>query len=276
MTRRAFAPVLMLGLLLLACDSGGDSEVELSEEKKAQVTEDSQATIEATSGLQSLKENPGDGDVFSRLSQVFGKAQALWNAKVSAKYGGGQPAMAASAGLEAHETLLGALEAGCYALDSTQVTYDQCGEQGMVINGTIVIEGDTISVDLTITMDGGISIVYSGSMTITETSIDGSLNILYTITYTDPESGKETVTEYDVTITYGTVVMDETGCPIAGSMTIKVDLDTEGSGLGGLSGLGGTSSGASGSLGGLGGLSDAAIPTTTIEFEDPCGTLSMY
>jgi hypothetical protein len=274
MTRRAFALVLVLGLLLLACDSAsGDSEVELSEEKKAEVSENSQATIEATTGLQSLKDNPGDGDVFSRLSQVFSKAQALWNTKTAAKYGSNQAAAGSSAGLMAHETLIGALEAGCYALDQTQVTYDQCGEQGMVINGTIAIEGDTIAIDLTITMDGGVSIAYSGSVTITETSIDGSLNILYTIDYPDSDM----VVEYDVTITYGTVVMDETGCPIAGSMTIKVGMDTQG-GTGGLGGLAGASgaSGATGSLGGYGSLSGAAIPTTTIEFEDPCGTLSMY
>ena len=151
---------------------------------------------------------------------------------------------------EATEAFRGALGAGCYTESGTTITYD-CDDGGYAIKGTVTLDGDTIAIDLTMT-SAQINFDYEGTITVTDTSVDGYLDLAYDI----DQGGMQT--NYTINIKYNSVVLTE-GCPTAGSLNIDVDIDT--------AGLEGLPAGAA---------SAYDFPSVTINFGPACGDTEMF
>lgn len=209
---RTVIPALIIAFAMAACDSdSGSSKVELDAQQQAQVTENSTNTVQAAASLAKLKADPGSGDAFTRLSSIFSYASVLWSTKASADSG------YSSYGLDsATETFGSALAADCYTESGTTITYN-CDDAGTSIIGTIALEGDVVVIDLTFT-SAQVNFTYKGSITVTETSVDGTLDMTY-----DMDQGAQPV-EFTLAIAYNAVVLTD-GCPTAGSLNIDVDVN---------------------------------------------------
>jgi hypothetical protein len=177
---------------------------------------------------------------------IYGNASQLWGKAMETEY----------ALVDALQTVGGALTEGCYTENGNTITYTNCtyGGAGMseTINGTVTIDGDNVTVDLTIDVDysgNSYHYVWTGSVTVTATSVNGSLNFDMQMN----QGGMEYT--YNVAIDYNAIVLDGTGCPTGGSFTIDVDVDISGM----PSGYGGQS-----------------YPGVQVDFGPACGDVTMY
>lgn len=118
----------------------------------------------------------------------------------------------------------------CICDASGNCTFDQCGMgSGYEITGSIMKTGDAYAIDVDVSLSSaGIAYewAYSGTITMTATSIDGHLE----------GDGSGTVTAGDMTISYSHdwsvdyngIVLDGTGCPTGGSVEASVDFSVSG------------------------------------------------
>jgi hypothetical protein len=112
----------------------------------------------------------------------------------------------------------------CATKSGNTITYN-CAEAGGGITGTITVSGDNITVNLTITsgVSGGeVTIKWTGTITATATLVTGSLHFV--------TSGTSSGTGYNftTTLTYNSVALDSTGCPIGGSADINCTISVTG------------------------------------------------
>lgn len=94
------------------------------------------------------------------------------------------------------------------------------------IDGTISKSGDRITFDLTYDVtSGGTTVDWSidGSVTVTATSIDGTVNSSGTT-----NAGAGGNVSWDVSVDYNNVQLDGTGCPIGGSVTASTSYTVAG------------------------------------------------
>ncbi len=232
MRRILVAGTVMLAVLA-AC--GGKSLKEF--QPSATDRQNAAATIEDTRSLANLKANSQDGAALSAFSQIqAGANQLLGSAQVASA-------------LSAEESVPRSYE-NCVTEAGGTVTYTNCSDGSQTINGTIAISGDTVTVDLRIGYaSGGYAgdVVYKGSVTITSTSVNGSLSFDY---------GMSGAT-YSVDISYESIGLDAGGCAVSGSMAIDQSIKIGGGSLGGLAG---SSSGAS----------------FRVDFGPACGDMKMF
>jgi hypothetical protein len=236
--------IFVVSVLLSACgsDGGSKSKVTLDATQQAQVVESSNNVVEAGVALSALKTNPGEGNTFTALGNVYANASQLWGTKMAAQAGTTyKPTL---------DTIGQALTEGCYTTNGSTSTYN-CNEGGTTIVGTITVNGDNVVIDLTIGSYGG-TFVYKGDITVTATEIDGWISFSM-----DQNQGGMDIS-YDVEITYNTVVLDANGCPTSGSLLVDVNVET---------------SGIEGMPSGYGGFD---YPNVEVVFGPLCGDVTMY
>jgi hypothetical protein len=138
------------------------------------------------------------------LSEVQGNAYALLGSTQAAKAGGLTEAV------EAAQTSM-----DCVKQDGKTITYNNCTFGTMSVNGTITVDTDKIAVALTMKMTSPYSmeLTWSGSVTVTDTSINGTLKYDMVM----DQSGMKV--KGSTTITYGNIVLTA-GCPTAGTLDI--------------------------------------------------------
>jgi hypothetical protein len=205
--------IFVVSVLLSACggDGGSKSKVTLDATQQAQVVESSGNVVEAGLALSALKSNPGEGNTFTALGNVYANASQLWGTKMAAQATTSKPTL---------DTVGKAITEGCYTVSGSTTTYD-CNEGGTTIVGTIIISGDNVVIDLTIGSYGG-TFVYKGDITVTTSEIDGWISFTM-----DQNQGGMDIS-YDIEITYNSVVLDQSGCPISGSLLVDVNIETSG------------------------------------------------
>jgi|GEM_PF-2323395 len=235
---------VLLGLFVVACGGGGGGPVTLDATQKESVKQNSTNTVQAASDLKTLKTNKTDDAAFTKLGQAYGYASALWSTKMQAEGGYG------AYGLAPVEEFVGALEEGCVTTSGDTTTYN-CNYGGGTMTGSITVSGDTITfADLSMT-SAGYSYTWNGSVTVTDTLVDGSFTF-----FTDYQGMK-----YNITVTYNSITIDASGCPVGGSLVVDVDVDM---------------SGYTGDTGGydLSGAYD--FPSVEVQFGPACGDVTMY
>lgn len=233
----------LLGLFVVACGGGGGGPVTLDATQKESVKQNSTNTVQAAADLKTLKTSKTDEAAFGKLGQAYGYASSLWGTKMQAEGG-------AAYGLAPYETFQGALDETCVTTSGDTTTYN-CNYGGGTMTGSITVTGDTITFhDLSMTSQG-YSYTFNGSVTVTDTLIDGSFSF-----FTDYQGMK-----YNVDISYNSIVLDAAVCPVGGSLVVDVDVDM---------------SGYTGDTGGydLSGAYD--FPSVEVQFGPACGDVTMY
>lgn len=236
--------VVLLGMFAVACGGGGGSEVTLDAQQKESVKQSSTNTVQAAADLKVLKSSKTDEAAFNKLGQAYGYASQLWSTKMQAEGGYG------AYGLAPVEEFLGALDESCITTSGDTTTYN-CNYGGGTMTGSITVSGDTITfADLSMT-SAGYSYTFNGSVTVTDTMIDGSFTF-----FTDYQGMK-----YNVEISYNSITLDASGCPVGGSLVVDVDVDM---------------SGYQGDTGGydLSGAYD--FPSVEVVFGPACGDVAMF
>lgn len=110
----------------------------------------------------------------------------------------------------------------------TGCTFEQYGDVGYVIDGSINKSGDTLTFDLT--EDFSTQMLHfeiDGALTITATSIDGDF---HSVGHTSgAQSGGYSV-DWDIDVEYNAVMINAAGCPTSGSVhaTSKYDVSAGG------------------------------------------------
>ena len=146
---------------------------------------------------------------------------------------------AAASALEAYEA---PLDAACVTQSGGSATYNNCQLSGGSIDGSITVNGDQITLDLTITASSsaggasaGATITETGSLTITDSNITGTLNVTTQINTTVPGAaavpGMPTSVTVQITAEYQNVQI-QNGCAVGGSIRFT-------SSMGGLAAAGG-------------------------------------
>lgn len=160
--------------------------------------------------LQNLKTNAKDDTAISALGEIQGNALNLVNSVQASKQ---------KSKLE--QTVSPVLSDDCVTMKDNTITYNNCSGGGGSINGTITIKGDTITVDLKITTNTGgqtLDIIWKGSVTVTETMVDGTLKFSYTGNYGGYDMA------YNATVDYNAIQLQEK-CPVGGSLDVTYDVD---------------------------------------------------
>lgn len=237
---KRFFGLVVSFVLLSGCgsDGGGKSKVTLDTAQQTQVVTSSKDVVKAGVSLNELKTDAGSGNAFSSLGNIYGSASQLWGTKMAATGGGFGAARLL-------ETQLAGLT-GCYTESGGTVTYD-CNEGGTTIKGTIVISGDNIKIDLTIT-NAVYSMVYDGDVTVTTTQIDGYIGFQF------EQNAGGYATSYDIQCDYNAVVLDTAGCPIGGSLYVDVNIESSG----------------------MPGGYNVTYPNVEVVFGPACGDVTMY
>jgi hypothetical protein len=143
----------------------------------------------------------------------------------------------------------------CVTQAEGSITYSNCNFGGVTFNGTVSISGDIIKIDIDMKMNQEgkpMDITSTGSVTVTDTTIGGSLTFLYKT----KDSG------YDVTnvvhVDYGSIEVAG-GCPTSGSLDASYDVAV---------------------LGLPDGLPQSAISaicySVTVKFGPNCGNMKVY
>ncbi len=101
------------------------------------------------------------------------------------------------------------------------MTYDNCNG----LTGTITWSGDTYTLDVSYdfaSMSGGTytgQMTYGGTLTISDTLIDGDLDLTYDITV--DQAGVTYDYSSDMAIAYDNVGLDTASCPSSGTLDIE-------------------------------------------------------
>src|SRR5690606_33718828 len=114
---------------------------------------------------------------------------------------------------------------GTCECDDSGCTFDQCGDAGWSINGTIGISGNTYTVDLELAINtAGVDWAwsYEGEITVTDTLIDGELSGEGGGEITNPNDGSTVSLDWSWSVNYDSVELDSTGCAVGGTLDATV------------------------------------------------------
>ncbi len=216
--KRFLIPVALAVAMLVpvACGGGGGSVKDFTPtaEEKGQAT----AVVQDTKALESLKSDLGGDSALGKFTEIYSGASYLTSQQMSRNSSGSSDVVAF---LAAEQSFL---EDGCQVVSGNSVTYNNCGYSGSTIDGFIKVNGDDITIDLTITFSsGGYSgdYRYSGAITVTDTLVDGALSIDYDISSLS----------YDMDVRYDAIQLVD-GCAVGGGL--RIELDASVSGYGGI------------------------------------------
>lgn len=236
MMLRSMMVMASLGFALVlagACesDSGGASYGDPIQ-PSATETAAAMQSVDTAKDMRSLAEDdPTNSAAIGSVSQSWGNFNVLVSAKQSAS---GDGAPTGLGGLGAGLTLDAALTEGCYTTDGTTTTYSDCDTGTGTIDGHIGLQGDTVDIDLTISLSQGTALTMNeqGSLTITDASITGDLHLEVETSLGGiaiPGAGDYTV-NYDLDATYN-VTLDADGCPVGGTLEIHAISSVSGSNI---------------------------------------------
>jgi len=202
------ASATVVTLFVAACGSSGVSKKPMTatpERKGA-----AKGTVEAGLKLNKLKTNSKDTDAINAFSEIYADASQL-TGSVQADAVSGKLVSALSDNIDQ-----------CVTESGGTVTYNQCDFNGTKVNGTVKIQGDVISIDLTIEASGGISggvssvnLHYVGSVTVSDTKIDGSLDVT-----TDVGTTEYGTVSANTSVDFNAIVVTS-GCATGGSMDVN-------------------------------------------------------
>ncbi|HOU54843.1 MAG TPA: hypothetical protein PLQ97_13025 [Myxococcota bacterium] len=198
---------MVLVLALVAC---GSSKSLKDFTPSAQEKESAKAVVTSTLKLQEVKTNAASDNPISGLTEIQSSAMQLISAQQSRNAGGG------GLGLGLQAAVSSALQQDCVTQSGNRTTYD-CTSQSQTVKGYIETSGDTLTVDLTISQSGGYELIYSGSVTVTATLVNGTLSFDY----------KASSVTYAVDVTYNNVTLQD-NCPVAGTLTVDSSYDVAG------------------------------------------------
>lgn len=204
MTRKLFSVLIIAALA--GCGGGlklGDPEAPTSTQQQANTQLGS-----STSDLTALKGGSQD-KVWSLQAMMSGIGATGTKIKASTK-GVGFP-------LRGDGPLAPQSDPSCVTGDGTTGwTYNHCEDDGTSIDGSVKLSGDTVTIDLSISSSsqGSVKITLKGSITVTETSLDGSLRYDVTASYAGYTGGS-----IHTKVDYNQVTFAE-GCVTGGSITI--------------------------------------------------------
>jgi len=192
----SLASVLLIGLAAVTCGSSQS----LSPQQQA-----AKSLVTDVEGLNALAANPNSDAVYS-LIDLMGDAAGLISTG------------ATSGALSTEDGILGAdltCTTSAALAGGTKITY-ACNLTGGSITGTIIISsvsggGNLFVIDLTMAGGGYTGMKYTGSLTITSTSIAG------TISYNGQITVPPLTFTYTITTNYNSIVLDASGCPISGN-----------------------------------------------------------
>ncbi|QQR89133.1 MAG: hypothetical protein IPJ88_13055 [Myxococcales bacterium] len=173
--------------------------------------------VEDLNAFQALSTNEQDSAAIGQVYGLFGNYQSMLNAKLATQN--------SAAALSTSAIDLSEIEAffakgdfpDCVTNASGTVTYNDCSVNGIyTIDGTLEVSATGFTSNLTISSDLGgssTSITMTGSLTLSDTEISGSVNQTVAI-----NAGGNTL-DYTINADYDITLSD--GCATAG--TLKVD-----------------------------------------------------
>jgi len=168
------------------------------------------ALVTNVEGLNTLATNPQSDAVYNLINLMEDAVNLIGIGATSGALSTEDGSLGADLACAASTTVAG----------GTKITYT-CTLTGGTVNGTIVITsvsggGNLFVIDLTMAGSGYTEMKYTGSITITPTSIAG------TISYSGQMTMPPLTFNYSVTTNYTSVVLDASGCPIGGSTTTSM------------------------------------------------------
>lgn len=192
--------------LLLVCYGCADQE---NEGLSAAAASAGNAVV-STARLDGLVENPQDPDALLSMTRIYTDLSAVANA--------GQD----GAGVFTDFLTQKALLEDCVTDDGPVITYDNCSLSNGTIDGTLSSSGDEIDFDLMISVQGtdgagSLAVRMSGGITLTESSLGGSLTYDTLIQGVDQYPDGLSFTIY---ADYVDITLNEMQCPLSGSLWV--------------------------------------------------------
>lgn len=224
MTFRALASFCSVTLLALAAAACGSDESETKSTPKKQATVNTaQAKEAAKQAIAASISAVRDGNGQNAANQLQGAASQMQGVITPAPGGTAQAASPA-----------GALAAGTCNCDESQCTFQDCGDNGTTINGTMSWKDGHLLCDLTYHIENQgsytLDLTTTCDLTVTETSIDGSLGSTGSLDGTAEGQGNGAAYNYSwsSSSTYNAVTFDGNGMPTGGSIDITGSYDIGG------------------------------------------------
>jgi hypothetical protein len=208
MSGNARLVAVLVAAAAIGCGSSGSGVSKKPLTATPQMKSSAKTSVDSATELGKLKTNANDSSGLGAFGQIYGSANVLVGSVQQAGLSG---------------TLVSALTTGegCATTSGGTITYDNCTYGSTVVDGTITVNGDTISIDVVYDMSGGSSSVtaikldFNGSVTVTAARIDGTL----------------TVTTDAATTSYGSVtgttVIDYNAITLAGGCATGGTLDIQ-------------------------------------------------
>lgn len=181
---------------------------------------------------QSIQASNGAGAAGAAIA-LTGLAQTLLVPPQATRTAPPQPLETAFAAMRGSSDTAQATSGTCECTP-TGCTFNMCGSAGYMINGTIGISADTYSFDLTLTGSAaGVTwnFAYTGSLTVSDTSINGSFASMGDGTI--DSGGAHYEYSFDTSLNISAITLDSSGCAIGGNMTITVNYSVSGPNTGG-------------------------------------------
>ncbi len=197
-----------LALICYACggDDGGAPTTPIENPAAEQAAEDA---VDSTKSLRGLDGDPTSSDALNAMSEMYGDLSAM--------------ASAGQTGLTGFPALTGdkaPLET-CVTATDALITYDNCDYGATTIDGTVGVDGDTVTTDLTLnSASGGVTVGFTmvGSIAVNTSLVDGS--IVYDTNFSGIEiPGGAGALRLEAN--YDAIGLDGTGCPTSGSLTVS-------------------------------------------------------
>jgi hypothetical protein len=210
--KRAFFVSLFVFSFAAACE---EEDPRASNPADANQTALLQTAVNDIGTIGTIADDPATnaGSAQGTLSNLYGSYDGLVNSVMAAQ-------AAEEAGIvQQGETV--ACGTGSYTYDDASVLYEDCNG----LSGTIEWSGDSFTMDITFDFSaygGGMytgQMTYAGTMTITDTQIDGALDLAYQFAMS--YSGYDINYDSSYGITYDAVGLDASGCPESGSLDVE-------------------------------------------------------
>ena len=204
---------LVIGMTAGACssDGSGGGTVDTVSKETAATT-----SVESARSMKDVSANPSDDAALGKVVALYGQLQTMTGSSIAGKTGG---------------LVEAALAADCVTQNGGDITYANCSVAGSTVDGSIKVSGSQITIDLTIKAVGA-TITEKGTLTVTDTSIDGSLKVVVSVDSaglgglpggTTGLPGGVGIPSVSLAITLdATYAVKLTGpCPTSGTLTVK-------------------------------------------------------